>query len=356
VDAAEHAMLHANATGDPDLLLCVAVGHSAQETRVGLELAQRTTRAREAVATTAASVHVSPAPVEADHGYAVGALALYGNPALRVVHGRADAAAEKGDAVALFMDPAVSLPHAKGAWWDPARTAGIRAANAEGAAGVVHHGYGTVDLVALHPHMPACEVVLASGVSALGQPMRVTRVAGSMVMELDGQPALARVLEQLPQRARLDPARALARCLVGISAQQAPVAPEDPAALMARPLVGLEEQSGGLAVGDNPPQGAWLQLVKRDAAHAERALQRALVDVKFRLRGSAPVCALYFTCRERGRALFGRPHVEIQRIHRALGAVPVLGMAGGLQVGPQGTGQVGFHMLSGVLMVLAQGN
>lgn len=358
VDAAEHAMMQAGGRGDPDLLICVAVGHSAQEALVGLELAQRLSGAREALAVTATSVHVSPAPVEADHGCAVGALVLYGNPALTVVNNRMRVPEETGRPMALFLEPTAplrSLLNQQMPLLDPSRAAGVSATTLEGEAGIIHHGHGRVDLAALIPNMPACEVAMASGVIPVGTPMQVTRVDGTLVLELDHRPALDRVLEQLPLRARQEPARALARCMVGLTPQGVRLPDMDNPPLMERPLVGLAQNMGALAVGDAPATGTWLQLVRKDPDHAERALQRALLDVKFRLRGSAPLCALYFTCVERGKSMFGRQHVEIQRLARALGRVPVLGMSGAVQVGPQ-AGQLDMHMLSGVLMVLAQGN
>ena len=359
VDAAEHAMLQAGRQGPPDLLWVVTVSHTLVETQVGLELAARRTQARHSVACTAAAVHVSPAPVEADGMCVAGALVLYGSDRLSVVDNHGRRPGVKGNPVITLMDPQGQLGTLMGAvepLWDPARVAGFTAACTDGDAGVLHEGNPGVEAVHILPGMPAVEVAVASGVSPVGRPMVVTRVDGSLVLELDDRPALERVMEQLPLRARGEPVRALSRCMVALAPSGTRQADLDRGAMTARPLVGVARNTGAVAVGESPVQGTWLQLVRKDPAHAERALQRALLDLKYRVRGASPVCALYFTCKERGRGLFGRPHVEIQRIHRALGRVPVLGMAGGLQLGPHLHGAVGLHMLSGVLMVLGEGN
>jgi len=206
------------------------------------------------------------------------------------------------------------------------------------------------------PGAPVVEVTVAQGNAALGEVMVVTRADGNLVMELDGKPALNRVLDMLSAKERQEPARALGRCLVGLQ-PGGPNADAFKHGLYAvRPLVGMAPDVGAVAIGENPRAGDAFTLLRRDGPAAEKAMLHALMQVKQRLQGAVPVGALYFSCTGRGSAMFGKAGTEVGLLQRILGKVPVLGMASSFEVGPMPTQPPSIHMFSGVLMVLAEGN
>jgi len=357
--ATQDAMLHAGREGPPDLLWCVTVGHPPRELDVALAAAQARSKAREAVLVTAAAVLSSTPAEEVDGEPAVGVLVLYGDDALTAWSGKTPRPAWQQQPLVLLTDPetSISVPvRALQDTWDPLRVAGGGAASRDGEAGLFHHGFGNVGHVAISMHSAASEVAVAQGCALLGQVMEVTRADANLLLKLDGQRALDVVLDQLGPRERAQPARALSRTMVAITP---PGASRDDLAhgrFAVRPLVGVAPDVGGLAVGENIQEGSRICLCRRDPEHAERALRGALTELRLRLAGVAPVAALYFTCAGRGRGLYGRSNVESELIARALGRVPVLGMAGSYEFGPLGPAGPHVHTYSGVLMVLAEGN
>ncbi|MBI5495586.1 MAG: FIST C-terminal domain-containing protein [Deltaproteobacteria bacterium] len=358
LDATSSAMRQAGKEGPPDLLWLVSVAHDADTTARGLAAAARLSGAREAVAVTAAGVHASQGG-EVEREPAVGALVLYGAPELTAWNGRERRPAWDGVPLAVLMDPDGSplqrlrLLHGV---WDAARVAGGAATGVGVEAAVLHHGTGPVDLLALQPGAPVCEVGVAQGCTAVGDTMVVTRAEGNLVMELDGRPALARVLDQLQPDERRDVARSLGRCMVALHADGEDAEAFRNSAFTVRRLVGVAPDVGAVAVGESPRAGEGFTLVRRDAGQADRFLSQAVRGLKQRLEGSSPVAALYFTCAGRGTAMFGREGAELATIQRVFPGVPLLGMASAFELGPVGPGAPAVHLFTGVLMVLAQGN
>src|SRR5215217_6977932 len=135
-----------------------------------------------------------------------------------------------------------------------------------GAAGVAL--IGPVDLRA----------VVSQGCRPVGAPFAVTRGEGNIVLELGGQPAVAR----------------LRQMLAGLDDHKASF---DRGDFLVRGLLGADPETGSIAVADSVEIGQTLQFHVRDAASADEDLELLLVPVsRWRPRG-----VLLFSCNGRGR-------------------------------------------------------
>jgi small ligand-binding sensory domain FIST len=171
------------------------------------------------------------------------------------------------------------------------------------------------------------DAVLSQGCRPVGDPLIVTRAAGSLVHELGGRPALERVQDVLAtlSPAELDAARR--GLLVGrvVDESKPTFASGD---FLIRTVLGADRAAGAVALDDEVEVGATLQLQVRDAATAE-------ADLRDVLDGRRADGALAFTCNGRGAALFGERDHEATLITDALGGA-VAGMACAGEIGPVG--------------------
>jgi len=225
---------------------------------------------------------------------------------------------------------------------------------------------------------------LAQGCHPIGPRRRITAAEGQVVTELDGQPALAMLLQdsQLPLdaslQARADLMALLRRTLICLELGEGEVAASwseatsasgmtevpalgveegghrvhGPIESQARPIIGVDLARQGLALaGGNGAVRVGMEMTfcQRDLRTARRDLVRACTEVREMLepaslshdqiharlddeaRSLAPAGrgvagAIYFSCASRGGAYFGGPNAELQIVRRALGHVPLVGV------------------------------
>jgi small ligand-binding sensory domain FIST len=193
---------------------------------------------------------------------------------------------------------------------------------------------------------------VTQGCQPVGPLRRITACERNVATELDGQPALKCLLDDL-QLTLDEPRQALAALrgtLVGLSLPPRGSARESSARHRAfgddvrvRHLVGLDPPRHGVAVADVLEPGMTLAFCQRDAAAARRDLVRICAEIRDELvpepvalagadpaePASDPVSpirgALYFSCVGRGGPHFGAPSAELQVIRHALGDVPLAG-------------------------------
>lgn len=172
----------------------------------------------------------------------------------------------------------------------------------------------------------AVDTIVAQGCRPIGAPMIVTKGLGNVILELDGEPALA-TLESV--HAALPPAdRALCRhsLFVGLAADGDHLRRRD---VLVRNLVGCDRASGALAVGATIERGQIVQFHLRDAATSAEDLAELLAEP------SAPAAgALLFSCVGRGQLLYGQPNHDSSAFLRARGPMPLGGFFCNGEVGP----------------------
>jgi small ligand-binding sensory domain FIST len=208
------------------------------------------------------------------------------------------------------------------------------------------------------------EVQLVSRVTQGCQPIAAPRVItgadGNLVTELDGEPALDVLLEDLqitleqPQAAMA----ALRTTLVGLTQ-----AGEDlirrtghfGTDVEVRHIIGLDPQRRGVAIANKVDEGMQLAFCRRNAEAARADLVRICSEIREELEpeelplaAAAALAAsdalaeptparriagaIYVSCAGRGGPHFGGPSAELQIVRRALGDVPLVGFFAGGEI------------------------
>jgi len=200
----------------------------------------------------------------------------------------------------------------------------------------------------------------------------VTGAQGNVITELDGEPALDRLLADTG--ISLDePEQAMAKLratLVGLTEEGADAigrtgsfGPD----VLVRHIIGLDPSRRGVAIADRVSEGMRMAFCERNA-HAARAdliricaeIREELEPQEMSLQAAAALAdssadnapnperriagAVYVSCAGRGGPHFGGPSAELQIVRRALGDVPLVGFFAG--------GEIARHHLYGYTGVL----
>jgi len=207
-------------------------------------------------------------------------------------------------------------------------------------------------------------VALVSRVTQGCQPVaparRITAADANLVLELDGEPALDILLDDLqvsldePQAAMA----ALRGTLVGLTQASEDVVGRTGhfgADVIVRHIIGLDPRRRGVAVAEKVAEGMRLAFCRRDVQAARADLVRICAEIREELEPqelplavasalaapeglSAPTPArriagaVYVSCAGRGGPHFGGPSAEMQIVRRALGDVPLVGFFAGGEI------------------------
>jgi small ligand-binding sensory domain FIST len=175
----------------------------------------------------------------------------------------------------------------------------------------------------------AVDTIVAQGCRPIGQPMVVTKGLGNVVLELDGEPALA-VLERL--HASLSSAdRALCRHSLFIGLHPGPVDGVRRRDVLIRNLMGCDRKAGAIAIGAPIGKGLVVQFHLRDADTSDQDLRELLAEPQAPAAG-----ALLFSCVGRGQLLYGHPGHDSRAFRQAFGPVPLAGFFCNGEIGPVG--------------------
>lgn len=176
----------------------------------------------------------------------------------------------------------------------------------------------------------ACSV--SAGLRALGLPLRVTTAEGYSLQSLDGAPALATLLRELPLELREEPMLPHHRLAAAILSGDPQTAFEEgrftPVPIIA---ANVSEQSLTLAAELTP--GTPMCWCVRQPLAAERDTRHALEEAQARL-GATPDFALMFSCIGRGPYFFGGRDRDLELIGERFPGLPILGAYGSGQIAP----------------------
>ena len=211
-------------------------------------------------------------------------------------------------------------------------------------------------------------ITLVSRVTQGCQPISKTRTVtafdANLVLELDRQPALDVMLQDLnvtltqPQ----DALAAVRATLVGLVSQSDAVGPDGVnlrgsfgSDVIVRHIIGLDPARRGVAIADRLDVGMQLAFCQRNVQAARADLTRICAEIREALEPeelplqiatalaqseaeSAPhperriAGAVYVSCSGRGGPHFGGPSAELQIVRRALGDVPLVGFFAGGEI------------------------
>ena len=165
-------------------------------------------------------------------------------------------------------------------------------------------------------------VGLTQGCTPIGPAHHVTKGEGQVLALLDGQRAYDVLCEDIGIAEEADPRPWLANIHAAI-----PVAGSDEADYLVRNLVGIDPGRGLVAIAEVLGRGERVMFVRRDAASAEKDLERMLDKLDARVTGK-PKAGLYFSCVARGPNLFQEASHEMKAIRAAFGDIPMAGFFG----------------------------
>jgi small ligand-binding sensory domain FIST len=201
---------------------------------------------------------------------------------------------------------------------------------------------------------------VTQGCQPVAAARRITAAEGNLVVELDGEPALDVLLEDLritleqPQAATA----ALRTTLVGLTQASEDVvtrAGSFGTDVVVRHIIGVDPRRRGVAVAEKVDEGMQLAFCRRDSTAARADLVRICAEIREELEpeelplavasalaapdpmaGPSPASqiagAIYVSCAGRGGPHFGGPSAEMQIVRRALGDVPLVGFFAGGEI------------------------
>ena len=157
--------------------------------------------------------------------------------------------------------------------------------------------------------------------------MEATHVDGDNLIELDGLPALPRLLDLVPDDLACDPRALRQNCVLGF-----PMSGPDQRQHI-RPVYIGQARGQGLLLSKQIKQGQKLLLARRDPDLAERDL-RDMVEKLRRRAPQNPAFGLFINSTDRGDQLFDRPDHGIAAIQSAFPHLPLLGWHTPRQLAP----------------------
>jgi small ligand-binding sensory domain FIST len=160
---------------------------------------------------------------------------------------------------------------------------------------------------------------LTQGCSPVGPQRVVTEAQRNILIEVDGQPALDVLKEDIGEILSRDLTRIGGYIFAGL-----PIAGSDTGDYLVRNLMGIDPQNGLVAIGDMVEQGGRVMFCRRDANTAREDLLSMLVQIRKKLT-RRPRGGIYVSCLGRGRNLFGEDSGELRLISSVLGNFPLVG-------------------------------
>ncbi|GAA3126155.1 FIST N-terminal domain-containing protein [Planomonospora alba] len=191
--------------------------------------------------------------------------------------------------------------------------------------------------------------VVSQGCRPIGPSMTVTGVEENLLLELAGQPALAR-LEEIVSALDEDDRELVASGLqIGIAIDEYAERHERGDFLI-RGVLGIDPDREAVAIGDIVEIGRTVRFQVRDAATADEDLYE-LLDAHREEFGRVEG-ALLFSCNGRGSAMFGSADHDTAAVNDILGPGGVAGFFAAGEIGPVGN-QNHVHGFTASLLVFS---
>jgi len=203
------------------------------------------------------------------------------------------------------------------------------------------------DTLALLLDGAASPRVISSSAARLLSPLcEVTRVRGSMVLELDGGAALG-LLSESAQALEDQPL-----VLLAIASGERPLGREG-RSLGLRPILGVDPGQGGVLLAEELPLGTRVAFAVRDAHAARADLKAHLETLRRSSAGTAPVFGLFANCAGRGRSLYGHADVDVRIVREQFPEMPLLGLHSTFELVPE-NGRLGRQIYAALLGIFCR--
>lgn len=194
---------------------------------------------------------------------------------------------------------------------------------------------------------------VTQGCQPVSREREITKADGNLLLELDGEPALDVLLDDLqvsldaPEQA-VDAVRATLVGLATAGSDGVRRTRDLGADVRVRHIIGLDPTRRGVAIADVAEAGMRMSFCRRNAQAARSDLMRVCAEIREELEpeeqtlataravaaGEAEAAphparriagAVYVSCSGRGGPHFGAPGAELQIVRHALGDVPLVG-------------------------------
>jgi small ligand-binding sensory domain FIST len=173
--------------------------------------------------------------------------------------------------------------------------------------------------------------VVSQGCRPIGPTMVVTAAEENLLLELAGQPALAR-LEEIVSALEEEERELVASGLqIGIAMDEYAERHERGDFLI-RGVLGIDPEREAVAIGDVVEIGRTVRFQVRDAATADEDLYELLGS--YLAQGGRADGALLFSCNGRGSTMFGTADHDALALRDTLGPIGVAGFFAAGEVGP----------------------
>lgn len=173
--------------------------------------------------------------------------------------------------------------------------------------------------------------VVSQGCRPIGPSMVVTGVEDNLLLELAGQPALARLEDIVSSLDEEDRELVASGLQIGVVMDEYAERHERGDFLI-RGVIGIDPEREAVAIGDVLDIGRTVRFQVRDAETADEDLY-AMLDAYVR-RARRIDGALLFSCNGRGSAMFGSADHDALAVRDILGPVGVAGFFAAGEVGP----------------------
>lgn len=193
--------------------------------------------------------------------------------------------------------------------------------------------------------------VVSQGCRPIGPTMAVTRSEDNLLLELAGQPALARLEDIVSDLDEDDRDLVASGLQIGVAMNEYAERHERGDFLI-RGVLGIDPDREGVAIGDVLEVGRTVRFQVRDAATADEDLYD-LLDAHREELGRIDG-ALLFSCNGRGSAMFGTADHDAVALRDTLGPIGVAGFFAAGEVGPVG-GQNHVHGFTASVLVFSSG-
>ncbi|MFC6082361.1 FIST signal transduction protein [Sphaerisporangium aureirubrum] len=191
--------------------------------------------------------------------------------------------------------------------------------------------------------------VVSQGCRPIGPTMVVTRSEDNLLLELAGQPALARLEDIVSDLDEEDRELVASGLQIGVAMDEYAESHERGDFLI-RGILGIDPEREAVAVGDVLDVGQSVRFQVRDAATADEDLY-SLLDAHVESRGRIDG-ALLFSCNGRGSAMFGSSDHDALAVQDTLGPIGMAGFFAAGEVGPV-AGHNHVHGFSAALLVFS---
>lgn len=176
----------------------------------------------------------------------------------------------------------------------------------------------------------------------LGPLRPVTRASGSLVLEIDGRPALDVLTEigsSLPERP----------LLLTVLAEEERLSHDVAGrpAMVIRGVQGVDPTRRGLVISDEVYEGMRMTFGVRDRGAARDDLEALTREIERDIAGAAPRFGLYMNCAGRGTSLYGSADVDTKILTGRFPGVPIAGMQSSFEIAPH-AGRPTLQLYTGV--------